>query len=122
MRSRGGLELFALHAQEGGDQRGVVALHVGSAASVEVAVLFAKDEGVGRPVGAAGLDDVEVSQEEDGAPGPGAEEADHQVALADHGGEDLYVARGKSGGAEARSHGFGGTRVIAGGIGGVDLD
>src|ERR1035437_6622395 len=33
-----GLEVFALHTQEGGDEGGVVALHVGSSASVEVAV------------------------------------------------------------------------------------
>ena len=117
-----GLELFALHAQEGGDEGGVVALHVGGAATVEVAVLFAEDEGVEGPVGAAGFDDVEVSQEEDRAPGSRPEQADHEIALADDGGEDLYVARRKSGLAEAGGHGFGGTRVIARGIGGIDLD
>ena len=35
---------------------------------------------------------------------------------------DLYIARGSPGGAEAGGHGFGGEGVIAGGIGGVDLD
>ena len=65
-------EIFALHAQEGGDQGRVVAFHVGGAASVEIAAVFAEDEGIGRPVGAAGLDDVEVSEEEDGAAGSGA--------------------------------------------------
>ena len=64
-----GLELFALHAQEGSDEGGVVAFHVGGAASVEVAVLLAEDEGVEGPVVAARFDDVEVSEEEDGARG-----------------------------------------------------
>jgi hypothetical protein len=117
-----GFELFALDAQEGGDECGVVAFHVGGAASVEVAVLFTKDEGVRGPVGAAGLNDVEVSQEEDGTRGSRSEQADYKVALADDGGEDLYVARRESGGAEAGGHGFGGSRVIARGIGGIDFD
>ena len=118
----GGLEVFALHAQEGSDEGGVVALHVGGAAAVEVAALLAEDEGVEGPIGAAGFDDVEVSEEEDGTRGAGAAEADHEVAFAGDGGEYVDSACGESGGAEAGGHGFGGASVVAGGIGGIDLD
>src|ERR1039457_729223 len=117
-----GLEFLALHAEEGSDEDGVVALHVGGAASVEVAVLLEEDEGVEWPVGAAGFDDVEVSEEEDGARGAGAVQADHEIALAGDGGEDVDIAFGEAGGAEAGGHGFGGVGVVAGGIGGIDLD
>src|ERR1019366_7585625 len=117
-----GLEVFALHTQEGGDEGGVVALHVGSSASVEVAVLFAEDEGVEGPVGAAGFDDVEGSEEENWARRAGAVQADHEVTLAGDGGEDVDVALRPAGGAEAGGHGFGGAGVVAGGIGGIDFD
>src|ERR1039457_4721643 len=117
-----GLEFLALHAEEGSDEDGVVALHVGGAASVEVAVLLEEDEGVEGPVGTEGFDDVEVSEEEDGARGAGTVQADHEVALAGDGGEDVDIAFRKSGGAEASGHGFGGARVVAGGIGGIDLN
>ena len=63
-----------------------------------------------------------VPEEEDGAGGSGAQQSDHQVALAGHRGKHLHIARGESGGAEPRSHGFRGTRIIPRGIGGIDLD
>src|ERR1017187_10316465 len=117
-----GLEVFALHAREGGNEVGVVALHVGGAAAVEIAILLEEDEGVEGPVGAAGFDDIEVSEERDGARGARAVQADHEVALTGDGGEDLDVALRESGGAEAGGHGFRGTGIIAGGIGRIDLD
>ena len=48
-----------------------------------------------------------------GRPVAGAEQADHQIAFAHHGSEDLDVARGISRGAKAGGHGFGGARVVA---------
>ena len=63
-----------------------------------------------------------MADEEDGARLRRAAQANHQVALARDGGQHLDIAGGKSGGAEAGGHGFGGARVVARGIGGIDFD
>ena len=93
------------HRAEGGHQRGRAALHVERAAAVEPAVALGEDERIHRPVLAAGLDDVEVREEQHRPAAAGAApQPRHQVPAmvgsADH---DDVGAR-EAGGDQARRH------------------
>lgn len=115
-------EAFAFEADEVGDEEGGVALDVLGAPAVEVAVAFEEAEGIDGPVVAAGFDDVEVGEEDDGAGCAAATEAGDEVALFGGGDDDLHVGFGESGGAEAVGNELGGGGAVAGGGRGVGLD
>ena len=53
---------------------------------------------------------------------PGARRRTTRLPLRGTGVEDVDLALGEAGGAEAVGHGFGGAGVVAGGIGGIDFD
>ncbi|MDT4843942.1 hypothetical protein FQZ97_778810 [compost metagenome] len=117
-----GLEAFLLELPQHGDQRRGHGLVVDGAARREVAAGFLQLEGVGLPVFAAGLDHVDVGQQQQRLLAAVALEAQHQVPLLREGLEDLDVA-----GREARVdqpffHGPRRDRVVAHRVGGVDLD
>ncbi len=118
------LRLIALllQAQKGRHQRGVAILHVLCAASVEVAVLFAENERVERPVGRLRFDHIEMPDEQNRPSGARSVIAHHQQALARRRNQHLYVVRRETGIAKPRRHRFGCLGVVAHRIRCVDLD
>ena len=88
-----GLVVLFLHANEVGDEDGVAFLHVVGAAPVEVAVFFDELKGIGGPVFAARLDDVEMADEEDWFALAGAVDARDEIFLAVVGAGDDDVIR-----------------------------
>ena len=94
---------FAAPANEVRDQDGHARLVVLGAAAEEVAVLAAHDEGVVRPVGLVGLDDVEVRREEDRLLARGATaETDDQVLVLRVGADNVDVTGRIAGGEKSR--------------------
>src|SRR5579862_3950861 len=114
--------VFLGEANQRGDVDRVAVLHVLRAAAVGVAVFFDELEGIGGPIEAWGFDDVEMADHQDRAVGSGAAKARDHIFATDAWAEDLDVARGNSGVAEALGHGFAGGGRAADGIGGVDFD
>jgi hypothetical protein len=117
-----GNEALPFHANEIGDQDGIAFLHVVGATTVEVAVFLDELERIGGPVFAAGFDDVEVADEQNGITFSGAVDAGDHVFLAVGWPGDLDVCCWKAGVAEAHGHGFGGGGDVTDGISGIDLD
>ncbi len=97
-------------------------LVVGGAAAVEVAVPLEQLEGIDRPVFPIRLDDVEMSQQQQRPPGPGAAQARHHVALARSRHQHLDVGGREPGGEQPASHRLRRLGVVADGVGRVDLD
>ena len=86
-----------LEADERRHQNRIVHLHVLRAAAVEVAVFLDELKGIGGPVVALRLDDVEVADDEDGLVGSGSPQASDHVAFGIVWPEHLNVRGGKSG-------------------------
>ena len=76
--------------------------------------------------GAFGFDDIQMADEEDRLradfSAAGSVQPNDEIAFPRHGSENLDVGRGIARVTEANRHCFGSRRVIADGIGGVDLD
>src|SRR5579863_7085358 len=97
-------EAFALQPHKGGDQDGVIALHVLRAAAVKITVLLAEFERVEGPIRTQRFDYVEVAEEQDRREGVFAAITDDQVAFARRRCENVDVTFRKSRGAESSSH------------------
>ena len=113
--------IFPVKADQSGEEQGVAGFHIVGAAAVEVSVLFDELEGIGGPVFAAGLDDIEVANEQDGLRLAGAVEAHDEIFLFVVGtgdDESLSANRLRAG----VGHGFRGGGDVADGVGGVDFD
>ena len=77
-----GGEAFLLVADEVRNERRCHEFVVARAATIEIAVLLGQLEGIERPVGSKGLDDIKMRHEQDRFAGASAAQPCHQVALA----------------------------------------
>ncbi len=105
-------EALPLHADQGGEHQGVVALHVLGSAGVVVAVLLDELEGIGGPVAGVGLDHVQVADEQQRLAQALAVQADNDVALGGvvGGGEHVHIGGSETRGQGAPGHRLGGDR------------
>ena len=115
-------EALFLQANKVGDQDGVTFFHVFGASAVEIAVFFEKCEGIGSPVLAKRLDNIEMADKQDRFALPGASKAHHEILFAVARPGNVKIIFGKPCVAKSLGHGFGGGGYVAHGVGGVDLD
>src|SRR4029077_363384 len=115
-------EVFFFHANEIGDQKRVALFHVVGATPIKVAVFFDELKRIGRPVFAASLNDVEVTEEQDRLALAGAMNASDKIFLAIGRSGDDHVAAGESRVAKTPGHGFGGGSYVADRVSRVDFD
>ena len=112
-----------LVADQVGDEGSGHELVVGGAAAVEVTVPLGELEGIEStsPRGLASTTSICASSRI-GLRLPVPAQPRHQIALARSGHEHLHVRCGKTRGTQTRRHGLRGTRGVARGCDGVDLD
>ena len=117
----GYIPLF-LEADQSNRHDGIPALHILRAAAIVEAVFFDELEWIGCPIFAMRLDNIEMTDQQDGFLRAAPVEAYDQIFLAIIGTENVKVALDKSRIAETLSHGLGGDGYAAYGVGGIDLN
>src|SRR5215470_14046784 len=117
-----GQVVFLFEANKCGDQQCVTGFHVFRATTVEEAVLLEENEGIARPVFAAGFDNVQVADNQNWFALTGAAITQHQIFLVVARTGYLDVPIIKAGVAEPFAHGFGSSANVANRIRCVDFD
>ena len=117
-----GAKAFFFEAKEIGYKDGVVVLHILCAASVEIAILFAKYKWIEGPVGAQRFDDIKMADKKNRPLGARAAQPDDEVRFARNGTENVDVGFREAGSAETCRKCLGGRRGSAGGDRCVDFD
>src|SRR5215472_4826264 len=117
-----GQVVFLFEANKCGGQQCVTGFHVFRATTVEEAILLEENEGIARPVFAAGFDHVQVADKQDWFALTGAAITQDQIFLVVARTGYLDVPIIKAGVAEPFAHGFGSSANVANRIRCVDFD